>query len=251
MTRTFARSSTPLTMVLLAAVGSAAAVRASEVRALRLSFQSPVFVVDGQKPIGGVDSPGDIKKLADGRTVELSYAPIRLGDESALEVKVLLQMSGEGSVPINRKWARFRLVGAPGPRLLKEVILDRIDAKGKKVWTHGSGAPGRDSPMLLEGPQSHPVFMPGVFLGVEYPVASTRYEDGKIVLAHRPGLRMQPGVWYETRKAVEGMTDTGDEVRSFQRYIESHRPTPHGCHINYNSWWTTQILFTETEIVDR
>jgi hypothetical protein len=91
--------------------------------------------------------------------------------------------------------------------------------------------------------------MPGGFVGIEFPVASTRHEDGKIVLAHRPGLKMQPGVWHLTRTAIYGFTSLGEEVRAFQRYVALHRPQPRGCHVNYNSWWTSPIFYTEADIL--
>jgi hypothetical protein len=242
---TLTRLSNLLAIGVLTATGTAA-IPASDAQST-LSCQSPVFLIDDLKPVGGVDPIGTPEGLADGQT-QYSYPPIRLTDSSAIEVKVLLQRSPEGPVPVVRKWAHVRFIGQ-GPRLLKEIILDRIDAKGKKVWTHGSGAPGQDSPILLEGPQSHPVFMPGHFFGVEFPMASTRYEDGKIVLAHRPGTKILPGLWFITKSAIEGLPPVGEEVRSFRRYI-ARRPARYGCHINYNSWWTSPILYTETDIVD-
>ena len=130
---------------------------------------------------------------------------------------------------------------------MKEVVLDEIDAQGRSVWTHGGG--GEHRPVILDA-QSHPVFLPGMFVGVEFPVASTRYENGRIVLAHRPGVRLQPGTAYETRTAVYGMTPMGREVPAFQRYIAAHRPSPRGFHINYNSWWTSPMpRYTEDDIL--
>jgi hypothetical protein len=214
---------------------------------VQCSLRAPVFFIQGEAAIGDLVPLGTTGTLAGDGILETSYPPMRLGDSASLEVKVLLRWSQEESVL--RKWARVQLRGE-GPRQLNEVILERIDPRGQKVWSHGSGAAGQDSPILLEGPQSHPAFMPGQFVGVEFPVASTRYEAGKIVLAHRPGRKLQPGAWYETRTAVSGLTPIGEEVRSFQSYIAFHRPRPHGCHVNYNSWWTSPVLYTQADIVD-
>ena len=98
-------------------------------------------------------------------------------------------------------------------------------------------------------PQSHPAFLDGFFAGIEFPVASTRLENGDLILAHRPGLRVTPGVWYETRKAVYGVAPRGDERRAFERYIAAHRPGPKGFHVNYNSWWTSPVPYRESDIL--
>ena len=93
--------------------------------------------------------------------------------------------------------------------------------------------------------------MPGLFVGVEFPIAFNSYEEGKLALAHRPGVRLQPGTWYESRKAVYGLTPAGEESRSFRRYIALHRPKPRGVHVNYNSWWTSPMpYYTENDILE-
>jgi hypothetical protein len=214
--------------------------------ALRVSLRSPVFSVD-EETIADAAPQGTTGSVTGGQTLTVSYAPVRLRGSAALEVKVFLRWSPGESVL--RKWATVRLVGPHEPRVLKEVVLEQVQPRGQKVWTHGGRSPGTQGRILLDDLQSHPVFMPGLFLGVEYPVASTRYKEAKIVVAHRPGRRMQPGVWYDTRAAVYGFTPIGEEVRSFQRYIAAHRPKPGGFHVNYNSWWTSPVPYTEKDIV--
>jgi hypothetical protein len=216
-------------------------------RTLRVSLTSPDFTIDGQTLARGT-MPSIIQgPIVDGQTFEASYPPIPAGETSSLEVKLFLRWSQAESVL--RKWFRFRLVNGREGRILKEVVLERIDAAGRPVWTHGAGGPNRDGLVILDGRQSHPVFLPGVFVGVEYPVSSTRCEGGKVVLAHRPGLKMQPGTWYETRTAVYGWTAIGQEMQTFQRCVAVHRPAPRGFHVNYNSWWTSPVPYTERDIL--
>ena len=81
--------------------------------------------------------------------------------------------------------------------------------------------------------------MAGLFVGVEFPIAFNSCEEGWLKLAHCPGVRLQPGALYESRKAVYGLTPAGEESRAFARYIALHRPKPSGFHVNYNSWWTS------------
>lgn len=72
------------------------------------------------------------------------------------------------------KWARFRFLDAKEPRLLEEVVLDRIATQGRPVWTHGLRAEDRQ---IIPSAQSQPVFLPGLFVGIEFPIASVRCEE--------------------------------------------------------------------------
>ena len=216
-------------------------------RVIPVSLRAPEFAIGKAKPVGDSLPIATKGRLEAGEPLEVAYAPIALEGNAAVELTVLFTWSEEESVL--RKRARFRLVDVMGPRVLEEVVLDRVNMEGLAVWTHGSGAPGESCPVLLDGPQSHPVFLPGLFLGIEFPVASTRREGGKIVLAHRPGLTMRPAEWHESRAAVYGVTRPGEEVESFRRYVSAHRPRPHGLHVNYNSWWTSPISYSEQDVV--
>lgn len=199
---------------------------------LPISLKSPTFEFAG-KIVGG--SPPSAMKgdLAHGKTLQADYAPISLGD-SKLEVHVFTKwFAGEG---VLRKWAKYRLSGN-STRLLKEVVLEDLDASNRRVRLESSA------------PQSLPAFLDGFFAGIEFPIASTRLEDGRLILAHRPGLRVQPGVWRETRKAVYGIAPKGGERAAFERYISANRPGPKGFHVNYNSWWTSPVPYEEYDIL--
>ena len=172
--------------------------------------------------------------LATDELIELIYPQAKIGN-GTLELKVFLQWSlSEG---VLRKWAAFRLSETDEALILQETVLDVLDVSGQNVNLTGSP------------PQSYPAFWRGFFAGVEYPVSSTRLEGDRLVLAHQPGLVVNPGVWYETRKAVYGIAAPGGERQAFMDYISVHRPTPRGLHFNYNSWWTSSVPFTETEIL--
>ncbi|MHB0999857.1 MAG: NPCBM/NEW2 domain-containing protein [Armatimonadota bacterium] len=207
---------------------------------LPVSLKSPLFTFEGAA--GGSIAPKSALREdpLSGRTVDVKYAPVTLADGSKLDVVVRLKWSPKES--ILRKWARYRLTGK-SPMLLKEVTLDTLNVKGQRVWTHGDGS------VIPDAVQSHPFFMNGIFAGVEFPVSAARVEKDSLIIAHRPGIWIQPGTWYETRKAVYGAASRGDEIRAFERYIASHRPSPKGFHINYNSWWTSSVPFSEKEIV--
>ena len=213
---------------------------------LQVSLKSPAFVLDDREIAGGAPPSSTSGTLADGKTLEISYAPVPAGNSSLLETKLRLRWSAAELVL--RKWAAVRLVGATQGRLLKEAILDRIAVQKRPVWTHGLRPEDRQ---VIPSLQSQPVFLPGMFVGIEFPISSVRCEEGQVVLAHRPGVRLQPGEWYSTRTAVYGATPVDGEVRAFQQYIAFHRPTPHGVHVNYNSWWTAPApYYTEQNILD-
>jgi hypothetical protein len=202
---------------------------------LPVSLRCPQFIFGGMAAVGGNPPLAVTEDIPTGRLVKLSFPPVILPDSSQLEVQMLVQWSPSES--LLRKWARFRLTNAKSPKILNEIVLDDLDAHRGAVRLHPGSV------------QSYPAFLEGFFLGIEFPVASTRLEDGRLLLAHRPGLKMRPGVWYESRKAVYGLAPKGSEERAFRQYIFSHRPLPRGVHFNYNSWWTSPVPYAESDIL--
>jgi hypothetical protein len=170
--------------------------------------------------------------LETGKQVEVSFRPISLNKRSKLEVKLFLQWSPKEAVL--RKWSRFRLTDSDAPVTLKEIVLEEIDKKSLI----------RELERGEKTPQSYPAFIRGFFAGIEFPIATTRVEGEKLILSHSPGLKLQPNVWYESRKAVYGAVPPGSEKKAFTEYITSHRPKPRGIHINYNCAWTIVPAFT-------
>ncbi len=196
----------------------------------------PTFVLDGQTVGGKQASAAPKGDIASGEPVQIDLPPVDLQDGSRIEAKLFLQWSAKESVL--RKWTKFRIAGGAKPELVSEVVLERMDpALGGKQFYRAS-------------PQSYPVFVKGFFAGIEYPVASTRVEKGAAILAHRPGIRLQPDQWYESRKAVYGAVPEGRERNGFGVYIARHYPHPKRLHLNYCSWWSTGIPYSEQEILD-
>ncbi len=204
--------------------------------AFALSLQCPRFVV-GDTTVGGDIAPVNVSKIIPSEgPLEVVYPPIAL-PAGKLEAKLYVQWFPDESVI--RKWAACRIVAGASPSILKEVVLEDADVTGRKVHTF----PGET--------QSYPVFVDGFFVGIEYPVASTRVENDRLIVAHRPGRRLERDTWYESRKAVYGVAERGHEMEAFHRYIRAHRPQPSGMHVNYNSWWTSPIpRYTEQDILD-
>jgi len=197
-------------------------------RELRVSLQCPSFIFD--LGVAGGALPAKVRgSLARGQRIELSYAPLPVGSNGQLEARLLLQWSArEGLL---RKWAEFRLKDTAAPVLLKEIILEQADLSGEQPQLEGSGV------------QSYPAFWRGFFAGVEFPVAATRVERERLVLAHRPGWTLRNGEWRQSRKAVFGIAPEGGERKQFARYITTQRPKPAGLHVNYDSWWTSPAPF--------
>ena len=209
-------------------VAEQAVVLKSGRRELPISLRCPRFVFEGGTAGGAL--PAGIKgRLTRGEPVEVTYADQPIGTNGQLEVKLRLQWStSEG---VLRKWAEFRLKDAPAPLLLKEVVLDEVSLAGEKPELEGGGV------------QSYPAFWRGFFAGIEFPVAATRVEGARVIVAHRPGWTLRNGEWRTSRKAVFGVAPEGSERQQFARYITAHRPKPSGLHVNYNSWWTSPAPF--------
>lgn len=206
-------------------------------RDLPVSLGCPLFTI-GDKVIGGnapVRVTGDIGSSGG---VQAEYEPVNLGD-GELDVKLHLRWSAKESVL--RKWASYRVTGGD-PGVVKQAVLDSIATSEK-----GLRLISKQPAFYL--PQSYPVFFEGFFAGIEFPVASTHIEDGHAVIAHQPGLRMQSGVWYDTRTAAYGTTTPGREWDEFKAYIESHRPEPRGTFVLYDNWLSTANAYSEQEML--
>ena len=200
----------------------------SDNRALLISLQCPRFIFDAGAAGGTL--PVTLKgNLAREEPLEVSYPTQAIGTNGQLEVRLFLQFSADDGVL--RKWAEFQLKNAPSPLLLKEVVLEEVMVPGEKPQLEGSGV------------QSYPAFIRGFFAGIEFPVAATRVEGERLIVAHRPGWTLRNGEWRQSRKAVFGTAPEGNERREFARYITDHRPKPAGLHVNYNSWWTSPAPF--------
>ncbi|MCD9020375.1 alpha-galactosidase [Cohnella silvisoli] len=155
---------------------------------------------------------------------------------AGMDVEVYAQWSLEEGVL--RKWARFRIDSPLAGCLWQETVLERYEIN--------EGNPVQFQPHPV---QSQPAFFRGWFIGIEFPVASTRVESGTLLLAHKPGLKLAPDVWYETRKAVYGISGVGGEKEAFQTYLRRHSQIPGHFHINYNSWYTSPVPYAREDIV--
>ncbi len=121
--------------------------------------------------------------------------------------------------------------------LLHTVTIDEVIAKDASL-THNPGI------------QSHPILGDSFFCGVEYPVApTTQVNANHVTLSNAPGIWLEPGRVYRTRSAVYGVTQPGNSRQAFEEYISALRPDPINIHWNYNSWWTSPVPYTESDIL--
>ncbi|MBX7259536.1 MAG: NPCBM/NEW2 domain-containing protein [Candidatus Hydrogenedentes bacterium] len=207
----------------------------SEQTTLEIPLNSPRIDFNGTIRVGGMPSKNLEGSLEAGKTVTSRFDPISLDSAGQLEVETIAEWSANELVL--RKWARLRYTGEKKDLVLNEVILDELDVSER----HAQMSPGDI--------QSYPAFIDGFFAGIEFPIGATRLEGNTLIVAHRPGFAMKPGEWYETRKAVYGIAKPGDERKAFQRYIASHLPSRGQFHIDYNSWWTSPVPYTEADIL--
>jgi len=204
---------------------------------LAISIDCPFFTIEkqiigGYSPLGRY---GDIRRSAK-EPFRISYAPVNLQSGGQMDIQLLIQWSPKEK--LLHKWVRFRLSDIEHPVLLKEIILDRLEVNDRSISLPTK--PG----------QSYPVFLSGFFVGIEFPVSSVRMESGHIVLAHQPGYKMQPGKWYESRKAVYCVAQKGYEKEAFLSYIAANRKGKDEIHVNYNSWWTSPLPYSEKNILE-
>lgn len=203
---------------------------------LPVSLKCPQFILEGLT-FGGDLKPSSVRgDFLSENPIGVSFEPIIIDGASKLEVKLWIQWFP--SERLMRKWISYRIDNISTLKVLDEIILECLDST-------------EENPVEINSTsvQSYPAFLKGFFAGVEFPVASSRMENGKLFLAHKPGLRMMPGVWYESRKVVFGIADAGKEKEAFQRYLSAHMICSKGFFINYNSWWTSPVPYTESDIL--
>ncbi|HOX37833.1 MAG TPA: NPCBM/NEW2 domain-containing protein [Candidatus Brocadiia bacterium] len=195
--------------------------------ALKASANAPLFDF-GDFRIGGPDAgTGAVEKIDD-RQFTVAW-PI----SSPRRAIIRATYRTDGSVA--RKWATIEFQDGP-PAILKSVTLDEIDAAGQE-------------PKHRADVQSHAVICRSFFVGVEFPIATTKVEGTRVILSHAPGKLVAPGETFRTRTAVYGAAIPGSSRKAFESYIASLRPTPRGIHFNYNSWWTSPVPYTEGDIL--
>ncbi|MHB0960375.1 MAG: NPCBM/NEW2 domain-containing protein [Pirellulaceae bacterium] len=202
-----------------------------------MSTLCPTFVLNG-RPYGGADPIKEERGETDSEgPVRLTFAPMKLEGGGQLEVILHLQWSKDEN--LLRKWARYRLTGSPQSVLVEEVVLDELD--------EAEGAVAIADQATISPPASYPVLLKNFFVGIEFPVASTRIDNARVIVAHHPGLRLQPDTWYETRRAVYGGADAGQEKERFRRYIQAHTPGGFQRMFVWETWISVPLRYTETD----
>lgn len=206
---------------------------------LPVSLRYPRFEFDGETVGGGIPTriSGD---LSCGERLVAEYAPMTLASGGQLEATLSLQQTAEDG--LLRKWANYRLNGGPAV-LLKEVVLEEIDT------TSGAVTLGDWQPVFTE-PMSYPIFFRGFFAGIEFPTASTRIADGHAILAHMPGIWLQPGQDYETKKVIFGTAPVGRERRVFQEYIFLNSPGGIRRFFVLDTWVSIPTVYNEAHNLD-
>ena len=205
-------------------------------QSIDISLNCPKFVFNIATTAEGIAPLSVVGDISSGEVVTVYYNPVGLNGLVTLESQLLLQWSPEEK--IIRKWAHYRLSGNINNVVLKEIVLEKMPKSILTVEPFG----------YL--PQSYPAFANSFFMGIEFPMASTRIEGQDLIIGHKPGLRPISSVWYDSRKAIYGAADPGKEQKAFADYITSHRVGPTGLHIDYNSWYTAPYpKYTDSDIL--
>jgi len=126
----------PATAASVPRVGDEAVRLVSGREELAVSLRCPRFIFEGGTAGGAL--PTQVKgSFLRGAPLEVLYPILAIGTNGQFEVRLLLQWSA--SEGVLRKWAEFRLVDAPAPLLLKEVILEQVDLAGQKPQLEAAG----------------------------------------------------------------------------------------------------------------
>lgn len=199
---------------------------------LTLAASMPVFDF-GDFTIGGATSfPIRWKKREIGDTVRWTRE-FHASPPHSATVREILEYHRDTSLIY--RCAELKLEGVRA--LLHTVTLDEVIAQDASL-THNPGI------------QSHPILGNSFFCGVEYPVApTTQVSANHVALGHAPGIWLEPGQVYRTRSAVYGLTQLGNSRQAFEEYISALRPDPINIHWNYNSWWTSPVPYSESDIL--
>ncbi len=201
---------------------------------LPVSLKCPDFVMSGNHYCTDQQPKSVEIKPAPENTLTAIYKPLTISNGQTLDVKVIVKLFPQEKTI--RKWVQFKLNGTPS-LIAEEIVFERMDKAGLLI------------PLAGGPPQSYPVFINNYYLGVEFPIASTRVVDNEVLIAHKPSIEIVPGKWYSSRKVICGITEKGKEKDTFFQYISDNRPSPKGFHLNYNSWWTSSVPFTRDEIL--
>ncbi len=138
-------------------------------------------------------------ETADGLTLELSSA-------SLPEVRATIRHVAEGEVV--RKHVQLVNGGSTDLHML-DVTLD--------AW-HGDLRPGPAG-------RGRPVFLGGLFAGIEHPAGVSRAAEGVVELVQMPGRTIPPGGTWHAQPVVLG-GDAADPEAAFRRHVEGLRPRP-------------------------
>ena len=198
--------------------------------ALFLSARAPLFEFDGFA-LGGPDAGQGVWRR-EGRGAWVGQWRVQSGPGAEIDVR----LDADAASGVVSRTCTLRLLSG-APALLRTVTLDTVEAEGHAPLVRSNG------------PQSYPALFRSFWVGVRFPIAFVEAEGERIRLGHRPGRRIAPGERYRTRTAVYGLSAAGRARESFESAIAALRPTPHGLHFNYNSWWTSPVPYSEKDIL--
>ncbi|MCD9020625.1 alpha-galactosidase [Cohnella silvisoli] len=225
-------------------------VRGKEVRVrkgssmMTVSLDCPQLVIKGAETGEWLISSQTDAVYEEGESYSTTF---RLGSsKSGAVLNVDLHVQWDNTEEVIRKWAVVRADLFTEECVLQEVILESSDVESNRLMQFN---PHYSENHMQSRMQSQPVFFAGYFAGVEFPVSSTRMEAGTLYIAHRPGAKLVPGSAYESRKAVFGIAEQGEEKAAFQVYLRRHCQISGDLHVNYNSWYTSPVPYTREEIV--
>ncbi len=202
---------------------------------LSLATVAPDFEFEGGS-IGGTLEPSrlEVHQEGNGARLVLEYPPQRFR-ECELDIRVVFTIPHD--LPIVRKQAELSVRGpAHAELMLKHVLL--LDEPFEEHITY-----------QMAGWQSYPVFGERFFFGIEFPVAQAAAAEGRVRLRHAPGRVIRPPEVYQSHHAVIGVCPEGRVRETFENHISSFRPIADQVHFNYNSWWTSPVPFSESDIV--
>ncbi len=149
-----------------------------------------------------------------------------------LGLRATIRYSRADTGPYLYKQITFENTGV-SPFLLRAVELEHLSVTDESItYTVDPAFPSL-------GDWGQPVYTESLWFGVEFPAArSAATKDGVIILRHHPGVELQPGASYITKRAMIGAAPAGAVQHAFFDYVRTitRWPNPPRANIYWNGF---------------
>lgn len=138
---------------------------------------------------------------------------------------------------------RVRNGGSSAIRLRDVVLLSATTREGAAALAvtvkEGVGDPGRFISRAEGAIDANPVFLQDCFfVGIDWPVAENRLDEGRLTCRQFPGVDLAPGAAWSSRSLSFGVSATGQLPQAFLKHLDVKRGRPTRRASFYFDWLT-------------